>query len=281
VWGGAVARLLIWHTTFCINSLAHWTGLQPYTQEVTARGNYLIALLTSGEGNHNFHHAFPKDFRNGPHPADWDPTKWIIYLLHKYTPFVPTIARTSDAAIVKARARSHMAEADRLFGSVKTDALVKNVEDLPVWTVAEIRRRHGEWVRVGEERRRRVLVLVDGCVVDVGGYLEDHPGGQYLLMSHSVFSLPPTSSLSPSSSMSDFDSRPPSPLIDSGYSSASGLSRKSFKSQSDSDDLDDERVVPALRDATKAFNGGMNNHSGAAKEILRCLRVARLDPGAK
>jgi stearoyl-CoA desaturase (delta-9 desaturase) len=41
VWGGAVARLLIWHTTFCINSLAHWTGLQPYTEEVTARGNYV------------------------------------------------------------------------------------------------------------------------------------------------------------------------------------------------------------------------------------------------
>ena len=46
VWGGAVARLLIWHTTFCINSLAHWAGLQPYTEEVTARGNYvgLLAL---------------------------------------------------------------------------------------------------------------------------------------------------------------------------------------------------------------------------------------------
>lgn len=41
VWGGAIARLLIWHTTFCINSLAHWTGLQPYTEEVTARGNYV------------------------------------------------------------------------------------------------------------------------------------------------------------------------------------------------------------------------------------------------
>ena len=64
VWGGAIARLLIWHTTFCINSLAHWTGLQPYTEEVTAKGNYvsfceslaltfqILALLTSGEGNH-------------------------------------------------------------------------------------------------------------------------------------------------------------------------------------------------------------------------------------
>jgi hypothetical protein len=31
-----------------------------------------------------------------------------------------------------------------------------------------------------------------------------------------------------------------------------------------------------LRDATKSFFGGMNNHSAAAKEMMRCLRVAKL-----
>jgi fatty-acid desaturase len=36
VWGGGVARLCIFHTTFCINSLAHWTGMQPYTDEVSS-----------------------------------------------------------------------------------------------------------------------------------------------------------------------------------------------------------------------------------------------------
>ena len=51
VWGGLVARLLIWHTTFCINSLAHWTGLQPYTEEVTARGNYVSRDFLSRRGN--------------------------------------------------------------------------------------------------------------------------------------------------------------------------------------------------------------------------------------
>jgi stearoyl-CoA desaturase (delta-9 desaturase) len=63
-----------------------------------------------------------------------------------------------------------MAEADRLFGTVKADELVKNISDLPVWTKGEIMRRHGE--RVGS--RRRALLLLEGCVVDVGGYLEDH-----------------------------------------------------------------------------------------------------------
>lgn len=45
VWGGAVARLLIWHSTFCINSFAHWAGLRPYTEEVSARGNYVSFYL--------------------------------------------------------------------------------------------------------------------------------------------------------------------------------------------------------------------------------------------
>lgn len=69
-----------------------------------------------------------------------------------------------------------MAEADRLFGSVKADEMVKQMEDLPVWTRAEALKRHGEWVRAagGDEKRRRVLILLEGCLVDVGGYLEDH-----------------------------------------------------------------------------------------------------------
>lgn len=65
-----------------------------------------------------------------------------------------------------------MAEADRLFGSVKADEMVKSVDELPIWTRGEVIKRHGEWV--GKEGRRRVLVLLEGCIVDVGGYLEDH-----------------------------------------------------------------------------------------------------------
>jgi hypothetical protein len=34
-----------------------------------------------------------------------------------------------------------------------------------------------------------------------------------------------------------------------------------------------------LRDATRSFFGGMNNHSSAAREMMRCLRVAKLDTG--
>ncbi|KAK4058273.1 hypothetical protein OIO90_000430 [Microbotryomycetes sp. JL221] len=104
IWGGVVARLLIWHFTFFINSLAHYLGEQAYSLDVTAKGNFLLALFTGGEANHNFHHAFPKDYRNGPRTLDWDPSKWIIYTLHHLTPLVPKVYQTADYEILKARA---------------------------------------------------------------------------------------------------------------------------------------------------------------------------------
>ncbi|KAK4051941.1 hypothetical protein OIV83_002646 [Microbotryomycetes sp. JL201] len=104
IWGGVVARLLIWHFTFFINSLAHYLGDQAYSLDVTARGNFVLALFTGGEANHNFHHAFPKDYRNGPRALDWDPSKWMIYTLHHLTPFVPKVYKTADYEVLKARA---------------------------------------------------------------------------------------------------------------------------------------------------------------------------------
>lgn len=66
------------HTTFFINSLAHYWGSQPYTDENTARDNDLLAIFTYGEGYHNYHHLFQSDYRNGVRWWQFDPTKWLI-----------------------------------------------------------------------------------------------------------------------------------------------------------------------------------------------------------
>ena len=74
-----VLRLVVsHHLTFCINSLAHIVGTQPYTGDNTARDNGVVALLTFGEGYHNFHHMFAHDYRNGVRWWQWDPSKWLI-----------------------------------------------------------------------------------------------------------------------------------------------------------------------------------------------------------
>src|SRR5204862_402779 len=83
VWGmlilAGVLRL-VWshHITFFINSLAHMWGSRPYTDENTARDNPVIAVVTYGEGYHNFHHIFAHDYRNGVRWWQWDLTKWLI-----------------------------------------------------------------------------------------------------------------------------------------------------------------------------------------------------------
>jgi stearoyl-CoA desaturase (delta-9 desaturase) len=77
-----VLRLVVsHHLTFCINSLAHIIGTRPYTTENTARDNAIVALLTFGEGYHNFHHMFAHDYRNGVRWWQWDPSKWLINAL--------------------------------------------------------------------------------------------------------------------------------------------------------------------------------------------------------
>ncbi len=85
-----VARLVITHhTTFFINSLAHFWGRRPYTDENTARDNAVLAFFTYGEGFHNYHHKFQTDYRNGVRWYHYDPTKWLIR----------TAARPSQAAV--------------------------------------------------------------------------------------------------------------------------------------------------------------------------------------
>ena len=71
------------HTTWFVNSLAHTWGSKPFSQEHTAVNNYVLSLITFGEGYHNYHHTFAHDYRNGARWYHFDPTKWMIWILHK------------------------------------------------------------------------------------------------------------------------------------------------------------------------------------------------------
>ncbi len=82
-WGGllyaGVVRMVInHHGTFSINSFCHLIGKKTYDDELTARDSWITALITYGEGYHNFHHHFMADYRNGIRAYQYDPTKWLI-----------------------------------------------------------------------------------------------------------------------------------------------------------------------------------------------------------
>ena len=79
-----LARIfLLHHFTWFINSLAHTWGAKTYSGEQTAVDNYLIALVTWGEGYHNYHHVFASDYRNGVKWYHFDPSKWLVWSLNK------------------------------------------------------------------------------------------------------------------------------------------------------------------------------------------------------
>ena len=96
--------IVVLHSSFFINSFAHTFGDQPYDSKTSARDNWLAALLTNGEGFHNFHHRFPSDYRNGHRWYHWDPSKWLIFALSKVG-LASDLRKTSSQRIAEALLR--------------------------------------------------------------------------------------------------------------------------------------------------------------------------------
>jgi len=65
VWGFCMSTVLLWHDTFTINSLSHLFGSRRYDTSDTSKNNWLLALLTLGEGWHNNHHHYMASARQG------------------------------------------------------------------------------------------------------------------------------------------------------------------------------------------------------------------------
>lgn len=85
-WSGLVvgfvwSTVLLYHATFCINSLAHVIGRKRYVTGDDSRNNWLLALITFGEGWHNNHHAFQSSVRQGFRWWEIDPTYYILVVL--------------------------------------------------------------------------------------------------------------------------------------------------------------------------------------------------------
>jgi len=81
VWGYAVSTVLLWHATYCVNSVAHVWGFRRYDTADTSRNNPLVALLTFGEGWHNNHHHYQASARNGFRWWELDVTYYILRAL--------------------------------------------------------------------------------------------------------------------------------------------------------------------------------------------------------
>lgn len=83
LWGGSVRAFLMMHGVLSATSLAHLIGRQDYDTGDQSRNNWLVVVLTFGDGWHNNHHKFPRSARHGLMPGQIDIAARIIEILEK------------------------------------------------------------------------------------------------------------------------------------------------------------------------------------------------------
>ena len=81
VWGIFVRSVMVYHSTWLVNSASHVWGYRTYQTTDKSRNNWWVALLTFGEGWHNNHHAFQRSARHGFRWWEIDPTFMMVKLL--------------------------------------------------------------------------------------------------------------------------------------------------------------------------------------------------------
>jgi stearoyl-CoA desaturase (delta-9 desaturase) len=111
LWGYFVSTVLLWHGTFTINSLSHVLGKRRFATSDDSRNNWVLALITMGEGWHNNHHHFAAAARQGFYWWEVDMSYYVLKLLALFglvwdlkqpSPKVLAEGRAADAAATPA-----------------------------------------------------------------------------------------------------------------------------------------------------------------------------------
>jgi stearoyl-CoA desaturase (delta-9 desaturase) len=83
VVGFFISTVILYHTTFAINSLCHMFGSRRYETGEESKNSLWLAILTMGEGWHNNHHHYPLSARQGFFWYELDITYYILLVLEK------------------------------------------------------------------------------------------------------------------------------------------------------------------------------------------------------
>ncbi|MFP4070233.1 MAG: acyl-CoA desaturase, partial [Opitutales bacterium] len=83
MWGFFLSTVLVYHVTFCVNSVTHIVGTKRFKTDDESRNSWWVALLTFGEGWHNNHHRWPLSARQGMYWWELDLTYLMLRVLEK------------------------------------------------------------------------------------------------------------------------------------------------------------------------------------------------------
>jgi stearoyl-CoA desaturase (delta-9 desaturase) len=83
VWGVFVRTVAVWHITWSVNSVTHLWGYRNFDTKDDSRNNWLVGLVSNGEGWHNNHHADPRSAAHGQHWFEPDVSYMTIRALER------------------------------------------------------------------------------------------------------------------------------------------------------------------------------------------------------
>ena len=115
LWAGLIPTVLLWHGTFTINSLSHIFGKRRYLTTDTSRNNWLLALITCGEGWHNNHHYHQNTANQGWFWWEVDFSFYVLKVL-SWVGLVSDLRRPSEAT-----RRAHLGYTDVQRAQLKAE----------------------------------------------------------------------------------------------------------------------------------------------------------------
>ncbi|WP_414755777.1 acyl-CoA desaturase [Anabaena sp. CCY 9910] len=81
IYGVVLRAVLLWHSTWFVNSATHMWGYRTFNADDNARNLWWVSIVTYGEGWHNNHHTYPNVAKAGFQWWEVDVTWWSIKLL--------------------------------------------------------------------------------------------------------------------------------------------------------------------------------------------------------
>jgi len=202
----------------------------------------------------------------------WDPTGWLIWFLHKFTPLIPKVHRVPEADVHKAQA--HMFRTEALKYTVsdpkKRAELEAKANETEAKIPKELRGPSEEvqgrvWGRTELERyvfeEKRKVLLVHGWALDVTKAMTEHVRGIFHNASSTTLTL-------------DFTCRSPEALL-SSQSTSSSRCRRALRHETD-------RMAPcryetprkrSLESSTTTRDGRRSRRSCSALRVFSLRRV--------
>ncbi|EIW77198.1 delta 9-fatty acid desaturase protein [Coniophora puteana RWD-64-598 SS2] len=167
VYASLLRLCFVHHSTFCVNSLAHYLGDAPFDDKHTPRDHLITALCTIGEGYHNFHHQFPMDYRNAIKWYQYDPTKWTIW-------FTSKLGLSSHLKVFP----ENEVRKGQLTMQLKR---LREIQEKLNWPSDNSHLPVISWESFLQQAQSRPLICIAGFIHDVDDFLDQHPGGRHLL----------------------------------------------------------------------------------------------------